>query len=159
MTVGMGVELHVQPVLVENAPAQFVQAGGLLLPLLGGQVPALHRFPGLVVPPDVGDDHDVLAADRLSQGGDGGDLGPHGIPGIRPMQMLEHGTGQHPQSVGVELVLQLRRIAGQVAVRSQFDPLVTRLGHLGEEPVRRDLLRIAGEPHTPRVRGGAQGDL
>ena len=34
------------------------------------------------------------------------------------------------QSVRVELVLQLGRVLGQVAVRSELDPLVARLDHL-----------------------------
>ena len=75
------------------------------------------------------------------------------------MQVLEHRAGQHLQSPCVELILQLRRIGRQVAVRSELDPLVPRLGDLVQEAVGVDLGRVAREPDAPRIRRGAESDL
>ena len=81
VAVGVGVELHVQAVLVEDPPAQLVGLVGQQLPLLVGQRRRLStRPPVLWSPPHARDHHDVLAADGLGQRGDVGHLLPDVVP-------------------------------------------------------------------------------
>ena len=76
-----------------------------------------------------------------------------------PVQVLEHGAGQHGQAVGAQGVGELGRVGRQVAVRAELDDVVAGGGDLGEEAVGRGLLGVAGEPDAPRVGGGTDGDL
>src|SRR3712207_7409069 len=46
----------------------------------------------------VGDDHHVGAAHRLGQCRDVLHLAPHGVPGVWPVQVLEHGAGRDRKS-------------------------------------------------------------
>ena len=56
-----------QSVLLEDPPPEFVQTLCFLRPLLRRELTVLHRLPGLVVPPDIGDHHNVLAANGPGQ--------------------------------------------------------------------------------------------
>ena len=89
VAVGVRVELHVETVLVEDAATELIHSGRQPLPLLHAQLAALQRCTGLVVAPWVGNHHDVFAAHGLCQSGDVGDLPPHVIPRVGPVQMLE----------------------------------------------------------------------
>jgi hypothetical protein len=158
VTVGVRVELHMQAVLFKDPPAEFVQTGGQLFPLLSSEFSALHCLPGLVMSPDIGNHDDVLAANGLGEGCDVGHLRPHRIPGIWTVQVLEYGSCQHSQPVLIELLRQLHRIRRQIAIRAELDPLIACLSDLTKKHLRGHLLGIAREPDAPRVRGGTDRD-
>jgi hypothetical protein len=126
--------------------------------LLGGELTVFDRLPSLVMPPDVGNHDDMLAANGLGEGRHVGHLRPHRIPGIWTVQVLEDGSGEHSQPVLIELLRQLHRIRRQIAVRAELDPLITCLSNLTKKHLGRHLLRIAREPDAPRVRGGTDRD-
>ena len=122
------------------------------------ELPVLDRLAGLVVAPHLRDHDDVLSPDSLGQRGDVSHLGPHVVPGVRPVQVLKHRAGQHFQPIFVELLGQLHSIRRQIAIGTQLDPLVARLGYLAQKYLGRHLLRIARKPDSPRVRGGTDRD-
>ena len=66
------------------------------------------------------------------------------------MQMLEYRSGQHFQLMGIELVLQLSRIRGEISVRPKLDPAVAGGDHLAQELVGRQLRGVAVGTTRPR---------
>src|SRR5215204_4390390 len=158
MAVGVGVKLHMQAILFKNPPPELVQTLSLLCPLLRCELTVLYWLPRLVVPPHIGNHHNVLPAEGLGQRRNVGHLGPHSVPRVRTVQVLEDGSCQYSHPVLVELLGQLHRIGGQISVWTELDPLISGLSDLAKKNLRRHLLRIAGEPDSPRVRCGTDRD-
>jgi hypothetical protein len=86
-------------------------------------------------------------------------VGEHLVPGFRPVQRTEGGAAGDLESTGVEFGLQPLRVGGEIAVRSELQPLVAGLGEFVEEAGVRDLLLVLGEPDAPGVGGGAQAEV
>ncbi len=154
VAVRVRVVLRLHAVLLEHLLAQLVHAAGLLLPLLCSEIAVLEHLAAARVAPHLRDHDHMLAAGGRGQLRDVLDLGPHGIPGVILMQVLEHGAGRQLQIVGREFVTELLRVGGQVAVRPQLDPLVTGCGDLVEEPTVRGLLGGLRGNQTPPGVGG-----
>ena len=116
------------------------------------EIAVLEHLTGGGVAPHLGDDDDVLAADRGGQLRDVLDLLPHGVPRIVLVQVLEDRAGRQLQVARGQFVGQLLRVGGQIAVRAQLDPLVAGRGHLVEEAGVRRLLGSSGN-QTPHESG------
>ncbi len=158
VAVGVRMVLRTHAVLFEHGLAQLVHAGGLLGPLVGGQVAVLeHGAGGRVAPHLGGDDDDVLAPDGRGELGDVLDLGPYRIPGIVLVQVLEHRSGRELQVAPSQFVGQLLGVGGEVTEGPpQFDPLVARGGDLVEEAGVRGLLGGRRGNQTPPQESGAE---
>ncbi|MNL71351.1 hypothetical protein D3C87_1964880 [compost metagenome] len=59
----------------------------------------------------------------------------------------------------LQFLSQAGGVVRQVAVRTQFDPLVAGLRNLIKKPFPRSLLGIIREPDAPGIRGGADDQL
>ena len=149
VAVGVRMVLRTHAVLFEHRLAEFVHAVGLLLPLLGGESAVLEHGSRGGVAPHLGDDDDVLAADRGRQLGDVLDLLPDRVPRIVLVQMLEHGARRQLQVACGEFVGQLLGIGRQVTEGAEFDPLVAGRGDLVEEAGVRGLAGVVGKPDAP----------
>jgi hypothetical protein len=76
-----------------------------------------------------------------------------GRPGL--VESREHSAAGEFESSGCELLTQLVRVRGQVAVGTELDPRVPGLDHLVEEALPGDLAGMVGQPDAPGVGGGA----
>lgn len=76
----------------------------------------------------------------------------------RVLEPGEGGPAGDFEAARAEIVLQLSRIGGEVAERTDLDPLVTCLDDLVEETCGRGLVGVLGEPDPPGVGGGTDHD-
>jgi hypothetical protein len=74
------------------------------------------------------------------------------------VQVLKYRACQYAEPVLVELISELHRIRRQVAIRTEFDPLIAGLSDFAKENLRRYLLRITRKPDSPGVWSGADRD-
>src|SRR3954453_23222292 len=71
----------------------------------------------------------------------------------------ERSSARNLQAARIKFLPQLDGIGGEVAERTNFNPLITRLSDLVEESMGWGLVRVVREPDSPRVRRATDQDL
>lgn len=148
--VGVGVELLVQPEVLQQDLPHAVVAGEQVCPLFVRQFAVLHGFARDVVAPHGRDNHNVFAAHGCSEFG----YLAGGLPGFlvllgAAVESSKDSTGADLQVTLLEFLREAGGVGRQVAIGTQFDPFVAGLCDLVQEPLPRCLLGIVREPNTP----------
>ena len=157
--VAVGVEDHLEAVLVQEHLPQGVGVLDVELPGVVGQDAVVGPLPGLVVPIERGQVDDVLGADGGVGLGDGAEGLERGLPGLLLVQDAPAGTGDHPHTELVTPLLELLGVGREVAEGAGLDDLEAGLGHLLPGLTGVHLLGVLGEPDAPLVRADTDGEL
>lgn len=157
--VGVGVRVEHLPdaVLVEQDAAELGVAVAELPPLLGGELGGFEQRPGVQVGVHRGQRDQVPGVHRGEQCGDLPALGQRlgeGVPAA--VEVGAGGGAGEGETAAAELVAELLGVGGQVAEGAELDEGVSGRGGLVQEPEPGHLLRVVGEPDTPRVGCGAE---
>src|SRR4051794_7299886 len=160
VSVRVRVEDQLDAVLLEEEPRQLGGAGDEVLPLLRVDVRTLRGLAGVLVGVLLGQVNEVLRTHGRQQLGLAAEVLLRLVQCVRALvQSGEHGPAADREASSRELVTQLLRVLGHEALGAQLGVDVAHPGDLVEVHVPGDLVRVAREPHTPGVRGGAEPDL
>ena len=157
--VAVGMEDHLEAVLVQEHLPQGVGVLDVELPGVVGQDAVVGPLPGLVVPIERGQVDDVLGADGGVGLGDGAEGLERGLPGLLLVQDAPAGTGDHPHTELVAPLLELLGVGREVAEGAGLDDLEAGLGHLLPGLTGVHLLGVLGEPDAPLVGADTDGEL
>ena len=156
VAVAVGVQDHLQAVVLLHDPAQLVGVVDVEVPGLGGEHLVVGVRAGLLVAEHRGQVHDVLGA----HGGMGLTDGAEELLGVGPglglVQDAPAGAGDDREAARVHLLLEAGGLGREVAERAGLHDREPGGRHLVERDVPVDLLLVLREPDAPLV--GADTD-